>query len=159
MNCPCNERNPTTVSQLLTQIQDLQNKVNSLSGAREFYDPETASSSGATHVPSQASTILSPRTMPCRDSGLPHDARNIGVLQETFFERPSAQRGRTSTLFNNSKNLASSSQELRPETTGTTRRRESDMKRDPLNTSIPLRHFQSGGGMLNILVQLFFTIV
>ena len=41
-----------TVSQLLTQIQDLQNKVNSLSDAREFYDAETASSSGATHVPS-----------------------------------------------------------------------------------------------------------
>ena len=30
------EKNPTTVSQLLTQIQDLQNKVNSLSDAREF---------------------------------------------------------------------------------------------------------------------------
>ena len=45
-------KNPTTVSQLLTQILDLQNKVNSLSDAREFYDAETASSSGATHVPS-----------------------------------------------------------------------------------------------------------
>ena len=30
------ERDPTSVSQLLTQIQDLQNKVNSLSDAREF---------------------------------------------------------------------------------------------------------------------------
>ena len=39
----------------------MQNKVNSLSETREFYDPETAST----------------RTMPCRDSGLPHDARNI----------------------------------------------------------------------------------
>ena len=29
-------RNPTTVCQLLTQIQDLQNKVNSLADAREF---------------------------------------------------------------------------------------------------------------------------
>ena len=38
------ESNPTTVSQLLTQIQDLQNKANSLSDTREFYDPETASS-------------------------------------------------------------------------------------------------------------------
>ena len=44
------ERNPTTVSPLLTQIQDLQNKVNSLSDAREFKDPETGSNSGATHV-------------------------------------------------------------------------------------------------------------
>ena len=45
------ERNPTTVSQLLTQILELKNQVNSLSGAREFYDPESGSSSGATHVP------------------------------------------------------------------------------------------------------------
>ena len=35
------ERNLTTVSQLLTQIQGLENKVNSLSEAKEFlYDPE-----------------------------------------------------------------------------------------------------------------------
>ena len=47
------ERNPTTVSQVLTQFQDLQNKVNSLSDARECHDPETASRSGAAHVPSQ----------------------------------------------------------------------------------------------------------
>ena len=31
------ERNPTTVSQLLTQLQDLRNKVHSLSDAREFF--------------------------------------------------------------------------------------------------------------------------
>ena len=47
------KRVPTTVGQLLTQIQDLQNKVNSLSDAREFDDPETASSSGAPRVPSR----------------------------------------------------------------------------------------------------------
>ena len=52
-----------TVSQLMTQIRDLQNKVNSWSDAREFYDPESGSSSGATHVLSQPSSILSPRTM------------------------------------------------------------------------------------------------
>ena len=34
------ERNPTTVSHLLAQFQDLQNQVNSLSDARDFYDPE-----------------------------------------------------------------------------------------------------------------------
>ena len=63
------ERNSTTVGQLLAQIQDVQNKVNSLSDAREFYDPETASSSGATDVPSQPSTIPSPKTMLCFGSG------------------------------------------------------------------------------------------
>ena len=54
------ERNPTTESQLLAQIQDLQNKVNSLSDAREIYDPETASSSGATHV-SESQVHVLPR--------------------------------------------------------------------------------------------------
>ena len=45
------ERNPTIASQLLTQIQELKDNVNSLSDAREFYDPESGSSSGVSHVP------------------------------------------------------------------------------------------------------------
>ena len=39
------ERNPTTVSHVSTQIRDLQNKANSLCYERDFHDPETASSS------------------------------------------------------------------------------------------------------------------
>ena len=35
----------STVNQLVVQIQELQDKVKSLSDSREFYDPETASSS------------------------------------------------------------------------------------------------------------------
>ena len=74
-----------TVSQLLSQMQDLQNKVNSLTDARELCDSETASSSGATHVPNQPSTVPSPRTMLCRDSGLPHDTRIIvGTFGNVF---------------------------------------------------------------------------
>ena len=73
-------RGPTTVSQLLTQIQELQ-KVNSLSDAREFYDPET-SSAGASHVLSPL-TIPSPGTVPCRDScRMIHGM--LWVIQETF---------------------------------------------------------------------------
>ena len=143
------ERNPTTVNQLLTQIQDVQNKVNSLSDAREFYDPEAARSSGATHVPGQPSTIPSPRTMPCRDSGLKHDTRNIIGTSRNVFERLPNREGRTSTLFNNSKNLASSSQELRPDTTEDTKRSESEMRREPQNWSILVPRFHSGGGLLN----------
>ena len=44
-------RNPATVSQMMTQIHVLQNKVNSLLDVREFYDPESGSSSRATLVP------------------------------------------------------------------------------------------------------------
>ena len=93
------ERKPTTVSQLMTQIQDLQKKVNSLSDVTEFFDPETANTSGATHVPIQPSTVPSPRTMPCRYSGLPRDTRNIVGTSENSFERLPAREGRTSTLF------------------------------------------------------------
>ena len=73
------ERNPTTVSQLLIQIQDLQNKANPLSDAREFYD------------------IC--RLIP----GM------LWVLQETSFESLPAREGPSSALLHNSRNLASSS--------------------------------------------------
>ena len=49
----------------------VQGKVNALNGEKEFYDPETASSSGMSHVPSQPSRILSLRGMLSRASGLP----------------------------------------------------------------------------------------
>ena len=136
------ERNPTTVSQLLTQIQDLQNKENSLSDAKEFYDSETASSSGATHVPSQPSTMPSPRTMPCRDSELPHDTRNIVGTSGNVFQRLPAREGQTSTLSNNSLNLSSSSQELTPDVPGNTKQLDRGMRREPKNSSIPVPRFQ-----------------
>ena len=103
------ERNSTTVSQLMTQIRELQNKVNFLSETKGSCDPGSGSGSGATHVPSQPSSIPSLRTMPFRDSGLPRDAR---VLQETFLNDFLLEKDGTSTLFNNSKNLASTSQKI-----------------------------------------------
>ena len=147
MNCLCIKT--TTVSQFLTQIQDLQNKVNSLTDAREFYNPESGISSGATHVPDQTSTILSPRTLPRCDSGMPRDTQCGTGITGNVFERPRAEEGHSSTICKNSKNLASSSQGLRPDTTGIARKRDDDMKREPLNTSVPSPHFESGSGMLN----------
>ena len=76
-----------------------------------FYDLESRSSSGATHVPDQNLAILSPRTLPRCDSGLPRDTQNGTGTAGNVFERPPAQEGLSSTIFNNSKNLASSSQE------------------------------------------------
>ena len=63
--------------------------------------------------------------------------------------RPSAQEGRSSTVFNNSQIVASSYLELGPYIPEISRRREREMKRDSLNTSILLPHFQSRDGMLN----------
>ena len=140
------ERNPTTVSQLLAQIRDLQNKVYSWSDEREFYDPESGRSSGATHVPSQPSSILSPRTMPRCDSGLPHDTRNIIGTSRNVSERPPAHEGRSSTVFNNSKNSSSSSQDMRPDISETARR---EMKSEPLNTPIQSPPIQSRSGILD----------
>ena len=143
------ERNPTTASHLMAQIRELQNKVNSLSDAREFYDLETASSSGATHVSDQTSSILSPRTLPHCDSGLPRDTQNGTDITGNVFEQPPVQEGLSSTVFHNLKNLPSSSQELRPDTTETARKRDSEMKRESLNKSVPSSHFQDRSAMLN----------
>ena len=111
------------------------------------------SSCGATHVPCQTPTILSPRNMPRCDSGLPRDTQSGTGTAGNVFERPPAQEGLSSTTFNNSKKLASSPQEWRPGTSGTTTKRErervSEIKRESLKTSISVPHFQSGGGMLN----------
>ena len=137
------ERNPTTVSQLLTQIQELQFKVNSMSDAREFYDLESGSSSGGTHVPSQLSSILSPWSMPRRDSGLPHDTRNIWSTSGNVFERLPAQEGRTSTICDDSKNLASSLK-LGPDTEGNTWRPEIERDENRKSSSIPVPRFQRG---------------
>ena len=59
-------------------------------------------------------------------------------------ERPLAQEGQSSTIFNNSKNLASSSQDMRPDISETARR---DTKRESLNTPTQSPHFQSGSGI------------
>ena len=108
----------------MAQIRELQNKANSLSDAKEFYDPQSGSSSGATHVPDRTSTFPSPRTLPRCDTGLPHETLNGTGSTGNFVERPLAQEGLSSTILNNSKNLASSSQGLRPDITETARREE-----------------------------------
>ena len=64
------EESKSTVNQLLAQFQDMQDKVNSLNGAKEHYDPEAASSSGLSHVSSQPRSVPSPRGMISRDSCL-----------------------------------------------------------------------------------------
>ena len=130
----------------MAQIQDLQNKVNSLSDAREFYDPESGSSSGATLVPDQTSSILSSRTLPRCDSRLPRNAQNGTGIMGNVFKRTPAQEGQSSIIFNNSKNLASSSQDWRPDISETARR---DMKREALNTPMQSPHFQSRSGILH----------
>ena len=82
------KENPSTVNQLLAQIQELQDKVNSLNNAKEFYHPETASSSGVSHASGH------------------------------FFEGLLARGESSSALFEVSNNLASSSCRWKPIDTG-----------------------------------------
>ena len=93
----------------------------------------------------------SPNGMRSRDSGLPHDTRNIVDSSGTFFERLRAREGRSYTLFNNSKskNLAASSQELSPAILGNTQQPQSYMRRELKNLSIPVPRCQSRSGLLN----------
>ena len=102
----------------MVQIQELQDKANSLNDAKEFCDPETASSSGSIHVSSQPMTIPSPSGMIRRDSCLQPHARNSLGTSGHVFEGPPARAEPSSALFQNSKNLASSSRRLRPIDTG-----------------------------------------
>ena len=69
MNCQCNRRGILLLD------------------ARDVYDPETASSSGASHVPSQPLKIPSPGEMCSCDSGLPLDARNTMGTSGNVFEK------------------------------------------------------------------------
>ena len=75
-----------------------------------------------THVPGQTSTILSSRTLPRCDSGKDAKYTDCTGIMRKVFERPPAQAGPSSTIFHNSKNLASSSQVLRPDISETARR-------------------------------------
>ena len=43
----------STVNQLTVQIQELQDKVNSLNDSSDFHDLETANTSGFSHIPSR----------------------------------------------------------------------------------------------------------
>ena len=101
------ERNPSTVSQLLTQIQDFHKKVNSLTDARVFFTI-LRQRAALEHVPSHPLNIPSPGGRLCSDSRLPLDTLNSMGTSGNVFESPPA-RGLSSALFENSRNLASSS--------------------------------------------------
>ena len=82
------------------------------------------------------------------DSGLPRNKQNCcaGILGNVF-ERPLAQEGQSSTIFNNSMNLlAFSSPDMRPDISETARR---ELKSESLNTPIQSPHFQSSSGILD----------
>ena len=128
------EEKNSTVNQLTVQIQELQDKVSSLTDAKQICDPETASSSGLSHVPGQPMSIATPRGMICCDSCLQPDTRNSLGRSGHVFEGLLARGETSSALFENSKNLASSSCRLRAIDTG--RISEQGLRKEPKNLTI-----------------------
>ena len=96
--CMHQERNLATVNELLAQIHDLQNKmrhnITILNHGAVLERPTFPVNPPLFRVPE-------PRLAVFLDCRVIHGTSR--VLQETFFERPSAQEGRSSTLFNNSR--------------------------------------------------------
>ena len=125
----------------LSQIQAPQDKVNSLSEEKEFCDPETASSSGVSHVPSQPPSIPSPRGMISRDSGLPHNTRNSMGTSRYVFEDPPAPKGPFPSFFKIPSNLTLSPCELRSGNTERAMRHGEGLRREPQSSTIPTRSF------------------
>ena len=108
------------------------------------YDPETASSSGASHVPSQPLIIPSPRGVCSRDFGLPPDTRNIMGTSENVHESPPAQEGPSSALFENSSSCG-----LEPGNTGNIMEHGRRVRREPQSMSVPTPLFNQGLATLN----------
>ena len=77
----------------MTKIRESQDKVNFLSDARKFHDPDSGSSPGTSHVPHQPLITSSSRRKPSRDSGLLHDTRNGMGIQGNVLEDLPAREG------------------------------------------------------------------
>ena len=91
-----------TVNQFAVQIQESQDKVDSLNDARDFHDLETASSFGLSHVPIHPSNVPSSLGKRCRDFDPKPDARNsCGTPGNVFFENPSASEEPTASCSGN----------------------------------------------------------
>ena len=120
------EESKSFVNRLVVQIHELQDKVNSLNGAKEFYDPEPASTSGLSHVPSQHVRSPSPRGM-MSDSCLQPDIRNsLGTSRHVFQNLP--PRGEpSSAIFENSTGKIAEQREV--------------LRQEPPNHAIPTPRF------------------
>ena len=123
--------------------------MNSFNGAKEFHDPETASGSGLSHVPSQPLIFPSPRRMLSRDSGLPLDTRSTMGTSRNVFESQLAGEGPSSAFFENSLNLASYYCGLGSGTGGHMMEHGRGVRQEPQSSSIPTTRFYQDIATLN----------
>ena len=78
----------SSVNQFTVQIQELQDKVNSLNGSRDFQDLETASSSELSHVLSHLFNLSEFFRKRCRDSSPQLDTRDSCGTRRKVLENP-----------------------------------------------------------------------
>ena len=124
------------MNQLTVQILELQDNVNSLNNSREFYDPETASSSGLSFVPRHPVSIPSPRGMLSRDSCLQPDTRNLYGTSGNVFEDLPAPNEPTAACSGNSRSLAGAQCEPVSLNTGRLAERANEFERHTQNLAI-----------------------
>ena len=100
--------------------------------------------------PSQPMNIPSPRGVLGRDSRFPLDAENSMGNSQNIFESLPAREGPSSALFENSKNLASSSCGLG---SGNTMEHRKGVRPDPQSSSMPTPRCNQSLGTLNPFVS------
>ena len=130
------ERSPSVVNQLMGEIQELQNKVNSLTDERDFHDPEWSSSSWASHVPTRPVTFSSRSEKPSREPTMPNDTRNAMGISGIVFESPPAREGQSIPRFQNSMYLAWSLCEMKQDSR--IMEQDSRMRGDARSSTLPI---------------------
>ena len=76
--------NRETIHQFTSQLQEVQEQMNSMNGAGDFQDVESNYSGRLSHVSSQPEMIPSSRSLLSRDKRLPLNTWNQSGVQENF---------------------------------------------------------------------------
>ena len=78
------------MQELTSQLQELQEQMNSMNDAGEFLDVESICGGNLSHVPSQPPVVPSPRAVSSRDQSLRPDTWNLSGTQGNVFDNPGA---------------------------------------------------------------------
>ena len=137
MNFLLKRKNQSAVNQPIVQFQELHDKANSLSDCRDFYDPETASSSGLSHVPSNPLSIPSLCGLISRDSCMQPDTRNSFGMPRNVFEDLPAPSEPPAAFLGNSRSMTSAPCDPMCPNTRRPAERANELERNPQNFAIP----------------------
>ena len=108
---------------------------------KEFHDPETASSSGMFHDPSQSSWISCPRGMISRESCLPRNKRHSIEISGNDFEDLSVPEDSFPSFFKIPRNLTSSPCRVRSDNIESTMRHGEGLRRESQSSTISTPRF------------------